>query len=414
MTLPIPPRLPVLNVDFSAGGLYRDKERSSFYNNYALTPVNPGAVYGTDFQNYTDLAFTVTNPGGAVNNPLTYDASEKIGAGYGMFKFTTKTIQVVGGARVEHTDQGYRMLFPAGETRPSGNQLYTDILPSLTLKYFLTDKQQLHASYFKSINRPGFYEIVPSKVVNEEYQERGNPDLKRAIADNYDLRYELFPDAGTQLLAGAFFKNIKNPIEYIFQADATRGQDTYYTPGNFGTAHNYGLELDFIKFFNKFGVKANYTYTHSRITTPKDTYITDASGDTRKISVNQSRPLYGQSEHIANLSFLYKDTKKGWDAQVSAAYTGPRINTVSQFLNNDLWQQGFIQMDASAEKRFKNKLSVFVKAGNLLNTPSKLFIKGTNPTNTALKDDAIESNGHTLIRSDYYKQTYLIGVRYKL
>jgi outer membrane receptor protein involved in Fe transport len=403
-----------VNVDFSAGGLYRDKQRSSFYNNYALTPVNPSALYGTDFQNYTDVAFTVTNPGGAVNNPLTYDASEKIGAGYGMFKFTTKTVQVVGGARVEHTDQGYNLLFPAGELRPKGSQVYTDVLPSLTIKYFLTDKEQLHASYFRSINRPGFYEIVPSKVVNEEYQERGNPDLKRAIADNYDLRYELFPDASTQLLAGAFFKNIKNPIEYIFQADATRGQDTYYTPGNFGTAKNYGLELDFIKFFNKFGVKANYTYTHSRITTPKDTYITDANGNTQKVSVNQSRPLYGQSEHIANLSLLYKDTKKGWDAQIAGGYTGPRINTVSQFLNNDLWQRGFIQVDASAEKRFKNNLSVFIKAGNLLNTPSKLFIKGTNPTNATLKDDNIQSNGQTLIRSDYYKQTYLIGVRYKL
>ena len=403
-----------VNVDFSAGGLYRDKQRSSFYNNYSLTPVNPNAVYGTDFQNYTDLQFTVTNPGGAVNNPLTYDASEKTSAGYGMFKFTTTQVQVVGGARVEHTDQGYRMLFPAGENRPTGNQIYTDVLPSLTIKYYLTSKQQLHASYFRSLNRPGFYEIVPSKVVNEEYQERGNPDLKRAIADNYDLRYELFPDASMQFLAGVFYKNIKDPIEYTFQADATRGQDTYYTPGNFGTAHNYGAEFDFIKFFNKFGVKANYTYTHSRITTPKDTYITAPNGDTQKISVSQSRPLYGQSEHIANVSFFYKDTKKGWDAQIAGAYTGPRINTVSQFLNNDLWQQGFIQMDASAEKRFKNGLSLFIKGGNLLNTPSKLFIKGTNPTNAALKDDDIESNGHTLIRSDYYKQTYLIGIRYKL
>jgi hypothetical protein len=403
-----------VNVDFSAGGLYRDKERSSFYNNYSLTATNPQALYGTDFQNYTDLNFNVTNPGGAVNNSLTNDASEKIGAGYGMFKFTTAKIQVVGGARVEHTNQGYRMLFPAGENRPVGNQIYTDVLPSLTLKYFLTDKEQLHASYFKSVNRPGFYELIPGGRVEEEYDERGNPDLKHAVADNYDLRYELFPDASMQLLAGAFYKKITNPIEYIFQADEIRGQDTYYTPGNFGTAHNYGFELDFIKFFHKFGVKANYTYTHSRITTPKDTYVTDPNGDTRKVSVNQTRPLYGQSEHIANVSLLYKDTKKGWDVQIAGAYTGPRINTVSQFLNNDLWQQGFIQMDASAEKRFKNGLSVFIKGGNLLNTPSKLFIKGTNPTNAALKDDDIESNGHTLIRSDYYKQTYLIGVRYKL
>ncbi|WEA03761.1 TonB-dependent receptor [Mucilaginibacter sp. SJ] len=403
-----------VHVDFSAGGLYRDKERSSFYNNYNLTATNPGALYGTDFTNYTQLNFNVTNPGGAVNNSLTNDASEKIGAGYGMFKFTTKTIQVVGGARVEHTDQGYRMLFPQGESRPTGNQKYTDVLPSLTLKYFLTDKQQFHASYFKSVNRPGFYELIPGGRIGDEYNERGNPDLKHAVADNYDLRYELFPDASMQLLAGAFYKRITNPIEYSFQADATRGQDTYYVPGNFGTAKNYGLELDFIKFFSKFGVKANYTYTHSRITTPKDAYMTDANGDTRKVSVNQTRPLYGQSEHIANLSLLYKDTKKGWDAQIAGAYTGPRINTVSQFVNNDLWQRGFIQMDVSAEKHFKNNLSVFIKAGNLLNTPAKLFLKGTNPENSTLKDDNIVSNGQTLIRSDYYKQTYLIGVRYKL
>lgn len=402
-----------VNVDFSAGGLYRDKERSGFYNNYSLTPVNPNAVYGVDFQNYTDLNFTVTNPGGAVNNPLTYDASEKIGAGYGMFKFTTKTVQVVGGARVEHTNQGYNLLFPQGELRPKGSQVYTDVLPSLTLKYFFTDKEQLHASYFRSINRPGFYEIVPSKVVNEEYEERGNPDLKRAIADNFDLRYELFPNASTQLLLGAFYKSIKDPIEYIFKPDATRGQDIYYTPGNFGTAHNYGVELDFIKFINKFGVKANYTYTHSRITTPKDSRYIDANGDLQTRLVNQTRPLFGQSEHIANISLLYKDTKKGWDAQVSGAYTGPRINTVSQFLDNDLWQQGFIQMDASVEKRFKNNLSVFIKGGNLLNTPSKLFIKGTNPANANVAG-LDESNGRTLIRSDYYEQTYLIGVRYKL
>ena len=128
--------------------------------------------------------------------------------------------------------------------------------------------------------------------------------------------------------------------------------------------------------------------------------------------VDQTRPLYGQSEHIGNLSLLFKDTKKGWDIQLAGAYTGERINTVSQFLNNDLWQKGFVQIDASAEKKFKNGLSVFVKANNLLNTPSKLFIKGTNPANATIKEDIV-SNGQTLIRNDYYGQSYLIGVRYK-
>jgi outer membrane receptor protein involved in Fe transport len=280
------------------------------------------------------------------------------------------------------------------------------------VKYKLSGKQQLRASYFRSLNRPGFYELIPGGVVQDDYKEKGDPDLKRATADNFDLRYELFPNSNDQLLVGTFYKAIKNPIEYSFQADPIRPQDTYYLPGNFGTARNYGLEIDYIKFINQFGIKANYTYTHSRITTPKDLLTIDPeTNDSKKITVLQSRPLYGQSEHIANLSLIYKNTKSGWDAQVAGSYTGPRINTVSQFLDNDLWQKGFIQMDASAEKKFKKNLSVFIKAGNLLNTPSKLFIKGINPANA---DTGNQFDGKTLIRNDYYEQTYLLGLRYKL
>ncbi|QXU39933.1 TonB-dependent receptor [Pedobacter sp. D749] len=402
-------------LDLMAGGLYRDKKRSSFFNNYNLAQGADHAndIYGVNFQNYTDLNLVVSNPTGAVANSLTYDATEQTTSGYGMFKYTSAKLEVIGGARVEHTNQGYNLLFPAGESFPKGNQIYTDVLPSLTAKYFLTEKAQLHASYYKALNRPGFYEIVPGKVVNEEFQERGNPNLQRALADNFDLRYELFPGASEQLLVGAFYKRIKNPIEYTFQADAVRGQDIYYSPGNFGTANNYGAEVDYIKYFSKIGVKANYTYTHSRINTTKTTrVINSTTGDTEPANVNQERPLYGQSAHIANLSVLFKDTKKGWDAQVAGAYTGPRINTVSQFLNNDLWQEGFVQVDASAEKRFKGGISVFVKANNILNTPTKLFIKGTNPANNDIKEDLVK-NGNTLIRSDYYGQNYLVGFRYK-
>lgn len=402
-------------LDIMAGGLYRDKQRSSFFNNYNLAPsaANAFDLYGVNFQNYTDLNLVVSNSTGAVANALTYDASEKIAAGYGMFKYNSAKLEVIGGLRVEHTNQGYNLLFPAGEAFPKGNQIYTDLLPSLTAKYFLSQKAQLHASYYKALNRPGFYEIVPGKVKNEEFIERGNVNLQRALADNFDLRYELFPGASEQLLVGAFYKRIKNPIEYTFQADAVRGQDTYYTPGNFGTANNYGAEVDYIKYFSKIGVKANYTYTHSRINTTKTTRVINSStGDTEPANVNQERPLYGQSAHIANLSLLFKDTKKGWDVQVAGAYTGPRINTVSQFLNNDLWQEGFIQMDASAEKRFKGGICVFVKANNILNTPTKLFIKGTNPENNNINEDLVKK-GTTLIRSDYYGQNYLIGFRYK-
>ena len=398
-------------VEWTAGGLFRDKSRSNFYNNYQLRPADPFAEYGKDFTDYTQIRWTIQNPRGSVGSALTYDATEQIKAGFIQFKAETKNLEILGGVRAENTDQGYTMRFSIGEDRPEGNQKYTDILPSLHLKYKPEEHINLRASYFRSVNRPGFFEIVPYRIVQEEYQERGNPDLKRAIADNIDLRYELFPRASEQFMVGVFYKMIKDPIEYTLQRDAIRGQDIYYSPGNFGNAKNYGLEIDYIKYVKQFGIKANYTYTHSRITTPKSKRIRNESGDLETINVQQTRPLYGQSAHVANLSVLYKNQENGIDAQLAGGYTGDRINTVSQFLDNDLWQKGFIQMDASVEKTFRNGLGVFLKANNLLDTPMEVYMKNTSASNVNIPNQDLP--GKTLIRRDRYQRSYLLGVRYK-
>ncbi len=399
-------------VEWMAGGLYRDKQRTNFYNNYTLRPTNPFAQYGVDFTNYNQIAWNVQNPLGSVASALNYDATEKTTSGYLQFRTTDQPLEVTGGVRIEHTDQGYAMKFPIGEDNPTGSQIYTDVLPSLHFRYRPNEKTNWRLSYFRSLNRPGFFEIVPYRIVNEEYQERGNPNLKRAIADNVDLRYEFFPRALEQFMIGAFYKYIKDPIEYTLQKDAIRGQDLYYGPGNFGNATNFGLEVDAIKYFRQWGIKANYTYTNSSITTPKSKRIRNEQGDLQTITVNQTRPLYGQSGHVANLSLLYKDAEHGWDGQLAASYTGGRINTVSQFVDNDLYQKGFVQMDASAEKRIGKALLLFVKANNLLNTPTEIFIKNVSSKNSDVPNQDI--SGKTLIRRDFYQRSYLLGIRYKL
>ncbi|GGD79565.1 TonB-dependent receptor [Emticicia aquatilis] len=401
------------SLEMSVGGLYRDKIRDNFYNNYQFQPSNAFTLYGKDFVSNADINYTLSNPRGSAASALTYKATEQVSAEYVMAKLQLKKLQAIGGLRAEQTNQGYEMLFPLGELRPSGNQTYNDFLPSISLKYELKPTQFLRTSYFRSINRPGFFEIVPGKVVNEEYQERGNPDLKRAIADNFDIRYEVFPNPSDQVMFGLFYKHIKDPIEYALNVDATRGQDVFYSPGNYGNATNYGLEFNFIKYFQKFGIKANYTYTSSSITTQKIIRERDANGNLFSKNVEQTRPLYGQSAHVGNLTMLFKDTKNAWDAQLAASYTGERINTVSQFLDNDLWQEAFIQMDASIEKGFEGKWVIFAKANNLLDTPLRVIIKNTNPINQDIYLDT-KSGNRTLIRQDYYKRSFIVGVRFKM
>ena len=410
------PKIFNTRVEFSAGGMYRNKTRASTYDSYTLgLPLtNSTQTYNG---NIDDNSFIVSTLQGTSTDPLNYDFTENVGAGYGQFKFTVGKLQAVGGVRYEHTNQSWLDALPSTQLGKTGSIRYYDFLPSLNLKYALTDNQNLRASYYSAISRPNFYELIPhtSGDPDADYQEVGNPYLKHATADNYDIRYEFFPKALDQVLAGVFYKKIDNPIEYSL---VNSGLGYVSEAGNFGTAYNYGFEFDFTKYIHNFGFRANYAYTDSKITTPKREDFKDANGNNTFRTVEQSRPLQGQSKNIANLSLLYRDAKNGFDAQLSAVYTGERINSVSAYLDNDVWQKGFVTLDFSAEKRLYKNLFVYVKATNLTNTPYKLFIKLPYPALAApgASGQAVEfqkAGEDTFVRKDTYEQYYIVGLHYK-
>jgi TonB-dependent receptor len=408
-------------VVISAGGMYRDKQRSNFFNEYQFRPFDESKPAGTqnnliegaDWNSYSGIKFNVFNPLGSTGDPLNYGASEKVGAGYLQGKLSNEKFEVLAGARVENTNQGYYLEHVVQGLPNEGSQKYTDVLPSVNLKYKLNEKTNLRASYYEAINRPSFFEIVPYRVVNEDFTEAGNPDLKHTVAHNADVRYELFPKASEQFLVGAFYKRIINPIEFGM---VLQGQGSFYMPTNFGNATNYGLELDYTKYLYNFGIKLNYTYTNSNITTSKLFYYNnpDASSTEHVLvrNVDQDRRLAGQAAHVANLTLLYKSIQNGVDAQMSLAYTGDRLFAVSRYVDNDIWQSGFVQLDASAEKKFGKSYVVFAKATNLLNTPVKDYVKKINPANSKAPGYQTFNNG-TVTRNDTYGQTIIIGLRFK-
>jgi len=410
-----------VNFDFSVGGIYRNKKRTNFFNQYEFRPFDESKplgnqnnlIKGVDWNSYPEIKFMVYNPYGTLGNPLNYDASENISAGYGQLKMNYKKFEIIAGLRIEHTNQGYDLKYAISGVENNGKQIYTDFLPSANIKYFLTNKTNLRASYFKSLNRPGFFEIVPYRILNEDYTEAGNPELKHTIAHNVDIRFEYFPKHSEQILIGVFYKNIQNPIELGM---LHQGQATFYTPTNFGDATNYGVEIDFIKYFYFVGIKANYTYTNSNIATSKLTkYANPDPNATDKIlikTVIQNRPLNGQAQHVANLSFLYKNQQQGWDGQLALSYTGDRLYAISRYLNDDIYQSGYFQMDASLEKKLDKGFILFLKASNILDTPMIQYLKKSNPSNEIIPEYE-KYKGGTLIRKDYYGQNFQIGCRYK-
>jgi TonB-dependent receptor len=398
-------------VEFSAGGMYRDKTRHSSYDKYSIRPGldNTAQQFNGNIDDNTFFLFTTQ---GTPSNALNYDFTERVGAGYGQFKFTTGKLLTIGGLRYEHTYQLWHTQAPETVEGKDGNIKYYDLLPSLNFKYQFNEKQDLRLSYYSAISRPNFYELVPhtSGDPDADYDEKGNPFLKRTTANNFDLRYELFPKALDQLLVGVFYKTIKNPIEYAIEK---QGTSYALSPENFGNAHNYGFELDFTKYFSNFGVRANYTYTNSKITTDKEEGYRDDQGHVTHRTVQQTRSLQGQSKNIANFSLLYREAKSALNAQLSFVYTGARLNTVSPYLDNDVWQKGFTTLDFSTEKRLFKGLYGYVKATNLLNTPYELEIRRPYPKD-GVDVELQEVGKNTAVRRDLYRQYYIIGLRYKL
>lgn len=407
------PKLFGTNVELSAGGMYRDKSRHSDYDQYSIRPGsnNTSQEFTGNVDNNTFEVFSIQ---GTPADPLNYDFSEKIGAGYGQFKFTAGRLLAIGGLRYEHTDQSWESSAPNAIEGKTGSIKYYDLLPSLNLKYTLTGNQYLRLSYYSAISRPNFYELIPHQTgdPDADYQEKGNPLLRRTTAENFDLRYEFFPKGLDQLLIGVFYKRLKDPIEYAL-LKLTGQSALAIQPFNFGNANNYGFELDATKYIRSFGIRLNYTYTDSKITTTKVQDYRDANGQLTNRTVEQTRPLQGQSKHIGNLSFLYRGAKPGLDAQISMVYTGPRINTVSPFLDNDVWQKGFVTLDVSAEKKLVKGFSIYAKATNLLNTPYELEIRRPYPASGVVVQDQVVGQ-NTFVRKDNYRQYYIVGFRYKL
>jgi outer membrane receptor protein involved in Fe transport len=410
------------SLEIKAGGMVRDKKRDNFYNAYDLNPLLPS---GSTTQLYTNINAAQYTFKGASSTPAlngnNYTFTEDIYAGYAQGKWKVlDNLELLGGLRVEHTQQKYNTELGPEVPYRNGKIWYTDLLPSGQARYDLTSIQSIRLSYYKALARPQFAELIPDGPDNyETFKQTGNPSgLKHTTADNFDLRYELFPAKADQLLLGVFYKKIKDPIEYTAVKTGVTSQNLI--PQNIGNATNYGFEAVFTKYFGSFGISANYTYTQSKVTNDSMlyTYRNDAGIVSSKY-VSETRPLQGQSNHIGNLSFLYKGPRLGLDLQVAFTYTGERISLVSPYAGLHYWQQPYAGLDISFEKRIVKHLSFYGKMNNLTNTPttSSLHIPyngyiaagGSRPL-------SLQSNpGHQLIvQKDYVRSSFLFGFRYKL
>ncbi|HEX2217944.1 MAG TPA: TonB-dependent receptor [Gemmatimonadales bacterium] len=357
------------------GGAYRavdrDVDSRSFdITNRGLSPadrqVAPEQIFAGPYAQDSRLALFVNANGGR------YDARDRLAAGYGQLELQlTDRVRLIGGARVEHWELELNTLSPQGAETATERE-NTDLLPSLALNYRLAEDQVLRVSASQTLSRPEYREISPVSSFEPigGLITFGNPDLRRALIQNYDARWEWYPGAGEVLSIGVFAKRFDDPIERVF-VNLTGATANSFV--NAETADNYGVELEMRKSLDLLSpalqpltVFANTTLMRSRIT-PGNSDISSLT--------NSDRAMVGQAEYVVNGGLTWAD---GGGLSATALYNvvGPRIVEAGARPFPDAYQRARHVLDLSVQFPAFGGTSLKLDGRNLLDSPYEIVQGG--------------------------------------
>lgn len=349
-------------------------------------------------------------------NPVSYSTadlnqddkkgSETIYAGYALANIKSGNLEVIAGARVEHTKVETTAWI--SEDEDNGGQSgfsktekdYTNVLPSVTAVYRQGQNLVYRGAIWTSFSRPEYANISRGESVTRDPStkeiiaiSRGNPDLKPAESVNLDLSAEYYPDRSSVVSIGVFHKKIKN---FIFtngrsvSADTQEGTITITQPQNGEDATLTGVELNLIKSFeglqapfDGFGVEANITSQNSSA----ETGLEYRRG--HPISFLQAPDL------IYNTSLTYQ--KYGIEAKLSYQYQGAYIEDTRDNAV-DKWVQPNKSLDLHTRYTIRPGLTVDFDVQNILDGHRYYTTKGRNPT---YQKDYMEPGRNFILRLAY-------------
>jgi outer membrane receptor protein involved in Fe transport len=303
-----------------------------------------------------------------------YFASSLLNAGFAMFDTKIQRIRFVGGVRMESYNQKFNYTEFGTNIDREIDTTVVDFLPSLNVIYSLNKnekarkKMNLRLSYYRTVSRPEFRELAPFAFYNFALDNilSGNPNLQRAIIDNYDARFECFMLGGQMFTVSAFYKNFTNPIELINRTGVSGAAELYYAnvPNvqNYGVETEYRVKLDIFSKNKESKVWSNTTlYTNcALIRSQVDVSgVTGAGADTR--------PLQGQSPFIVNAGLQYEHPEKNWSVNASYNVIGRRIFIVGNVQEPNVWENSRNVIDLQFAKSFKDdKLQLKVNLRDVL------------------------------------------------
>lgn len=252
-----------------------------------------------------------------------------------------------------------------GQPQPQAKLNNLDILPSVNLTYSLTQKSNLRFSYFKTLARPEFRELAPFAYYDYEIlaTQIGNPKLERTNIDNVDLRFETYPSVGQIFSVSAFYKKFKNAIEPFIDDVNSSSTISYF---NSKSAYVYGLEMELRKNLEFIGdadwMKNTTFYTNVSINK------SNIKNPDNSFSLEQNRPLVGQSPYVINSGLQYSAFKNQVNFNLLYNRLGRRIFNAGGKRFPSIYENPRDVIDVQfSVKAFKSKGDFRLNASDLLN-----------------------------------------------
>jgi outer membrane receptor protein involved in Fe transport len=320
---------------------HQTKKRTNFYRRFDFVPARGADRTAPPESLYDQSAFSGDPNTGYVNEATlevdNYEANQDVDAG-----FVSLDVPLGRGARAnlglrrEDGSQDVRTfnLFYPDQIITEGKLSNQDWLPSGNVTWGLTSSTNLRLAASRSLSRPDLNELSPSPSLEyvAGYQVQGNPDLQRALIDNYDARLEAFPGISEVLAVGYFYKHFHEPIEQVFQG----GAPPILIPRNSDHGDNRGVEVEartglgrVWKRLRGLSVNANASVIKSSVVLkPQLTELTSGV-----------HPLQGQANYLANGVLTYTSGGGRTEASVLLGLTGKRLAALGLNPEPDIYEQ---------------------------------------------------------------------------
>lgn len=287
----------------------------------------------------------------------------------------------------------------------------TDVLPSLALRYKLTDRLFLRAAASKTITRPSFAQLNPALTLTPPVPGQqpfgsgssGNAQLQPVRSNNVDLSIEWYLDRSSSITATVFRRDVTGFIQSVtsnFNIDylpANNGVYQVTRPQNSGSGRLQGIEGGFTffpkglpKWLDGVGVSANGTYIDG-----KNKALSPLPGVTGYMDI----PFQNVSKYSATATLIYE--KGGFSTRASYVWRD-KYNAGLHFtgVNPNFITNGQISnLDLSLSYEVNPNFTVVFDATNVLK----------NLYQTSFNDPTLYPRDTVL-----YTRTFAIGFRGRL